>query len=186
MPSSTPAPSRTDGAPLIDLTLFRRRAFAAGTCVALVFALIPGSFFFVLALYLQQGRGYSAMFSGIVFIAVGAGYFLAMFLAGPFGARLGHRVLAVGALGVTAGCALRRVHGEPVGAGRGRRRHGRSHPAAAPGCCARARAWAAAAAGRRRRRGRARHRPDGWGRCGISRRTDWPSPPSGNRSPWCP
>ncbi|WP_261560811.1 MFS transporter, partial [Frankia tisae] len=94
------------GAPLIDLGLFRHRAFAAGTCVALAFALVPSSFFFVLALHLQQGRGYSALFSGIVFIAVGAGYFLAMFLAGPIGDRLGHRVLAVGALGTAAGCAL--------------------------------------------------------------------------------
>ncbi|WP_242422531.1 MFS transporter, partial [Frankia torreyi] len=94
------------GAPLIDLGLFRHRAFAAGTCVALGFALIPSSFFFVLALHLQQGRGYGALFSGIVFAAVGAGYMLAMFLAGPLGDRLGHRVLAVGALGVAAGCAL--------------------------------------------------------------------------------
>jgi EmrB/QacA subfamily drug resistance transporter len=93
-------------APLIEPALFRVRSFAVGSLAAMTFALVPPSFFFVLALYLQQGRGYSALFSGIVFVAVGVGYFAALFAAAPLAARLGHQVLAVGALLVAAGSVL--------------------------------------------------------------------------------
>jgi EmrB/QacA subfamily drug resistance transporter len=93
-------------APLVDLILFRVRTFAVGSIMALTFSLVPPSFFFVLALFLQEGRGYDALFSGVVFTTVGAGYFAAMFAATVLTGRLGHRVLAVGAVLVAAGCAL--------------------------------------------------------------------------------
>lgn len=93
-------------APLVDLALFRVRTFAIGSLAALTFALVPPSFFFVLALYLQQGRGYDALLSGVVFVAVGVGYFAALFAAGPLAQRLGHQVLALGAGLVAAGCVL--------------------------------------------------------------------------------
>ena len=92
--------------PLVSLDLFRSRTFALGTLTAMTFSLVPPSFFFVLALYLQQGRGYSALFSGVVFVAVGVGYFAALVVANPLAARLGSRVLTVGALVVAAGAAL--------------------------------------------------------------------------------
>ena len=69
--------------PLVDLALFRDRSFALGSLTALTFALVPAAFFFVLALYLQQGRGFDALFSGTVFAAVGVGYFAAMVVAAP-------------------------------------------------------------------------------------------------------
>jgi len=59
-------------AALVDLTLFRSRAFAVGSLAGMAFGLVPSAFFFVLALYLQQGRGYSALFSGAVLAAAGA------------------------------------------------------------------------------------------------------------------
>lgn len=89
---------------LVDLALFRVRSFGVGSLTALTFALVPPSFFFVLALYLQQGRGYSALFSGTVFAAVGVGYFAAMTVAQRLAARLGHQVLASGAALVAVGC----------------------------------------------------------------------------------
>jgi EmrB/QacA subfamily drug resistance transporter len=97
------AHQRRRRAPLVDLKLFRDRAFALGSLIGLAFAFVPGAFFFVLALYLQQGRGFSALFSGIVFAAVGAGYFIAMVLAGGLATRMRHHVLAFGALLVAAG-----------------------------------------------------------------------------------
>lgn len=97
---------RRAAAPLVDLGLFRDRAFALGSLISLTFALVPPAFFFVLALYLQQGRGYSALFSGTVFMAVGVGYFAALCLARLLTARLGHQVLAAGALLVAAGCLV--------------------------------------------------------------------------------
>jgi EmrB/QacA subfamily drug resistance transporter len=91
---------------LVDLSLFRIRSFSAGSLTAMTFAVVPPSFFFVLALYLQQGRGYSALFSGTVFAAVGAGYFVAMLVAQQLAQRWGHQVLAVGAAVVGAGCLV--------------------------------------------------------------------------------
>jgi EmrB/QacA subfamily drug resistance transporter len=91
---------------LVDLSLFRVRSFSVGSVAAMTFALVPPSFFFVLALYLQQGRGYSALFSGTVFAAVGVGYFVAMMVAQPLAQRWGHQVLAVGALVVGVGCLV--------------------------------------------------------------------------------
>lgn len=93
-------------APLIDLAIFTDRTFSVASLVASVFALVPPSFFFVLALYLQQGRGFSPLFSGIVFAALGAGFFAAMLTAEVMAARLGRQILALGAVVVGAGCAL--------------------------------------------------------------------------------
>jgi MFS family permease len=97
--------AQTGRTPLVDLALFRVRSFAVGSLAALTFALVPSSFFFVLALYLQQGRGYSALFSGVVFAAVGVGYFAALVVALPLATRLGRQVLALGS-GFTAAGAL--------------------------------------------------------------------------------
>jgi EmrB/QacA subfamily drug resistance transporter len=92
--------------PLVQLALFRDRSFAVGSMTALTFALVPAALFFVLALYLQQGRGFDALFSGTLFAAVGVGYFAAMLVAARLAVRLGHQVLAAGALIVAAGCAV--------------------------------------------------------------------------------
>lgn len=93
-------------APLVDFGLFRSATFGLGSLAALAYALVPPSFFFVLALYLQEGRGFSALFSGLVFAAVGAGFFAAMLTAEAMAARLGRQILALGALVTAAGCLL--------------------------------------------------------------------------------
>jgi EmrB/QacA subfamily drug resistance transporter len=97
---------RTGRAPLVDFAIFGNRAFSVGSAIAFSFALVPPSLFFVLALYLQQGRDFSALFSGEVFAAVGAGFFAALLLAVPMAAKLGRQVLAVGSVVVAAGCLL--------------------------------------------------------------------------------
>jgi len=95
---------RQGRAPLLDLSLLRGRSLALGSVTALAFSSVPPAFFFVLALYLQHGRGYSALFSGVVFVAVGIGYFAALLMAVSLAERMGRQVLALGALLVTAGC----------------------------------------------------------------------------------
>lgn len=97
---------RRGGAPLVASALFREPAFRVGSGLALVYTLAMASFFLYLALYLQQGRGLSALESGLLFVALGAGYLAASTRAAAVAARLGRQVLALGALIQAAGCLL--------------------------------------------------------------------------------
>jgi EmrB/QacA subfamily drug resistance transporter len=91
------------GAPLIDLAMFRERAFSVGLVIGLVYALAMSSFFLVLALYLQQGHGLTALDSGLIFLPLGIGYFVASSRAGAVAAKLGRQVIAAGSLSVAVG-----------------------------------------------------------------------------------
>jgi EmrB/QacA subfamily drug resistance transporter len=95
-----------DGSPLINLTLFRERAFTAGVVINLAYQLMMASFFLVLALFLQDGLGLSALQSGLVFLPLGLGYFAASVQSGKLAARLGPQVLALGSLVVSGGYLL--------------------------------------------------------------------------------
>ncbi|MET7299933.1 MFS transporter [Embleya sp. NPDC005575] len=86
------------GAPLVDPVLFRERPFSVGITMALVYGLVNAAFFLILALYLQMGHGMSALDSGLLFIALGVGYFLSSAISGRIAAKLGRQVLAAGAL----------------------------------------------------------------------------------------
>ena len=97
---------RRGGAPLIELNLFRERAFSAGLVAQLVFWMGQGSFFLVFALYLQQGRRLDALHSGLVFVAIGAGYLATSTVSHRIVARLGRQAVAVGALLMAAGLLL--------------------------------------------------------------------------------
>ncbi|HEV3129466.1 MAG TPA: MFS transporter, partial [Solirubrobacteraceae bacterium] len=65
------------GQPLVDLTLFQERSFSAGLLTQLGFWGGQASFFVVLALYLQQGRGLHALGSGLVFTILAVSYLVA-------------------------------------------------------------------------------------------------------------
>jgi EmrB/QacA subfamily drug resistance transporter len=89
--------------PLVDLRLFHGRSFGAGLVAVQAFWMGQASFFLVLALYLQSGRGLSALQSGTVFMAVGAGYLLTSLRAHRIAARLGRSAVALGAAVMAAG-----------------------------------------------------------------------------------
>jgi len=95
-----------NGSPLINLALFRERAFSAGVVTSLVFQMTMASFFLVLALYLQDGRGLSALDSGLIFLPLGLGYFVSSAKSGGVAARLGRQVVTLGTLVVSAGYVL--------------------------------------------------------------------------------
>ncbi|TDC12368.1 MFS transporter [Actinomadura bangladeshensis] len=97
---------RRGGAPLVAPGLFRGRSFRVGSGLALLYTLAMASFFLYLALYLQQGRGLSALESGLLFAALGAGYFAASTRATAIAARIGRQVLALGAAVQATGCLL--------------------------------------------------------------------------------
>jgi EmrB/QacA subfamily drug resistance transporter len=98
--------TRTGRSPLVDLSLFRQRAFASGLLAQLVFWMGQASFFLVLALYLQQGRGLTALQAGLVFIAIGSGYLATSINAHRLAARLGRQTLAVGGLSIAVALVL--------------------------------------------------------------------------------
>jgi predicted MFS family arabinose efflux permease len=88
---------------LIDPTLFGPRGFRVGILTQFMFWAGQGSFFLVLALYLQDGRGLSALDAGVVFAAIGAGYLATSINAGRIAARIGRQTVAIGALVMVVG-----------------------------------------------------------------------------------
>ena len=103
------------GQPLLPLGLFRERAFAAGLLAQTGFWAGQASYFLVLALYLQLGRGLTALQAGTFFAAVGAGYLLTSTAARRVAARLGRQVITLGALMRVAGLGLMLVTVEAIG-----------------------------------------------------------------------
>jgi EmrB/QacA subfamily drug resistance transporter len=77
--------------PFIDLRFFRSVPFASATMIAVCAFAAWGAFLFMISLYLQVERGFSAMHTGLVYlpIAIGALIFspLSGRLVGRFGAR---------------------------------------------------------------------------------------------------
>ncbi|MFF7990485.1 MFS transporter [Kitasatospora xanthocidica] len=93
--------------PLVDTRLFRDRAFSAGVLAQLAFWLGQGSFFLVLALHLQSGRGLDALGAGLVFTAIGLGYLITSNTTHRVTARIGgRRTITAGGLLMAAGLVL--------------------------------------------------------------------------------
>jgi EmrB/QacA subfamily drug resistance transporter len=109
--------ARRGGAPLLDLTLFSDRAFSAGLLAQLVFWCGQASFFLVLALYLQQGRGMSPLSAGLVFTILAVSYLAASIGAPALAVRHGRRVLTGGALLLAVGHAVLLATVAEVGVG---------------------------------------------------------------------
>ena len=89
--------------PLLDPTLFRMRSFSAGLVTQFAFWAGQASYFLVLALYLQLGRGMSALDSGLVFTVLAVAYLVASMRAPALVARFGRGVIVGGALVLAAG-----------------------------------------------------------------------------------
>jgi EmrB/QacA subfamily drug resistance transporter len=95
--------TKNGGAPLLDMSLFKQRAFSAGLIAQAVFWSGQASFFLVLALYLQAGRGLSALHAGLVFTILAVSYLVASMRAAELAVRYGRRVLTAGALVLAMG-----------------------------------------------------------------------------------
>jgi EmrB/QacA subfamily drug resistance transporter len=103
-------------APLLPLRLFRLRTLAAANAAGVVVAAVGFSMFFLLTLYLQQVLHYSAIQTGVAFVAITLTIVVfsnvAQALVTRFGAR---RVLTAGLLFAAASLALLArlpVHGQ--------------------------------------------------------------------------
>jgi MFS family permease len=95
--------ARSGGTPLLDPELFRERSFSAGLLTQFVFWGGQASFFLVLALYLQQGRGLDALQAGLVFTILAVAYLASSLRAPELVMRHGRRVLGAGALVLATG-----------------------------------------------------------------------------------
>ncbi|MFJ2862625.1 MFS transporter [Kitasatospora sp. NPDC087314] len=98
------AKTRRDGSPLVELSLFRVKSFAAGIGVQLAFGVVCGIFFLVWTLYMQVGLGWSPLKAG----STGIPFSLAVSTAAGLSVqklvpRFGRRVLQTGALVMAAG-----------------------------------------------------------------------------------
>jgi EmrB/QacA subfamily drug resistance transporter len=105
--------------PLLDPSLFRERAFSAGMLVQVVAWTGQASFFLVLAVYLQNGVGLSALDSGLLFVTIGFGYIVTATLSGSVAARLGRQTVTIGAAAMIIGLALMDLAVSRIGAGSG-------------------------------------------------------------------
>lgn len=82
---------------VVDLRLFRIRTFGAGNIVALVVSLGEFGLLFALPLFLQATRGYDALQTGVILLALAVGSFVASGLGAPLSQRFGPvRVLQLG------------------------------------------------------------------------------------------
>ncbi|MFF2956337.1 MFS transporter [Kitasatospora sp. NPDC057965] len=96
--------TRRDGSPLVELSLFRVKSFAAGIGVQLTFGVVTGIFFLVWTLYMQLGLGWSPLKAG----ATGIPFSLACSTAAGVSVqqlvpRFGRKVLQAGALVMASG-----------------------------------------------------------------------------------
>src|SRR5437773_6407077 len=89
--------ARRGGEPLLDLPLFRDRAFSAGTALNFALVFFFGSFMFVLTLLLQAGLGQSPLHAGLEAGPLALA-FTTMSILGPrLAARLGPWSITIGA-----------------------------------------------------------------------------------------
>ncbi len=95
----------TDGSPLVDLVLFRHRAFVAGLLVAGTFFMGIPAFFLTFSIYLQIGLGFTALHAGLTTIPFAVGSALASAASVRLAPRLGRGILSLGALLLAAGMA---------------------------------------------------------------------------------
>jgi MFS family permease len=94
------------GRPMLDLSLFAARSFSGGLATQLFFWAGQASFFVVLALYLQQGRGLRPLPAGLVFTILAGAYLVASSFAPGLAARHGRAVITAGALVLAGGHLL--------------------------------------------------------------------------------
>jgi predicted MFS family arabinose efflux permease len=77
--------------PFIDLRFFRSIPFASATVIAVCAFASWGAFLFMMSLYLQGQRGFSAMHTGLIYLPVAVGALIFSPLSGRLVGRFGSR-----------------------------------------------------------------------------------------------
>src|SRR6516165_4025615 len=108
--------ARRGGEPLLDLPLFRDRAFSAGLAVNFGLVFFFGSFMFVLTLLLQAGLSQTPLHAGIEALPLAATFTIMSILSPRLSARLGPRTITLGASITTLGTIALALTGARYGA----------------------------------------------------------------------
>lgn len=96
-----------DGSPLVELSLFKVKSFAAGIAVQTVFGIVLGIFFLVWTFYMQTGLGWGELRAGLT----GVPFSIAVSMAAGLSVqkltpRFGRKVLQAGALLMAIGVLI--------------------------------------------------------------------------------
>ena len=103
--------------PFIDLRFFRSIPFASATVIAVCAFAAWGAFLFMMSLYLQEERGFSAMHTGLIYLPVAVGALVFSPLSGRMVGRFGSRpsLLIAGVLLTVAPLLLTRLNADDAG-----------------------------------------------------------------------
>jgi EmrB/QacA subfamily drug resistance transporter len=100
---------------LLPVTLLGNGAFMAGTAVSSVFfSAVPG-FFFLFAIFLQVGFGFTPIQSGLTTVPFSLGVLLASILSGRLGIRWTRQRMAIGSVMLVASVVWLRLIAENIG-----------------------------------------------------------------------
>jgi EmrB/QacA subfamily drug resistance transporter len=94
---------RAGRSPLVALSLFSQAGFSGGVCAQVALYAGVTGFFLVLAITLQTGQGFSALWTGLTFVAWSIGIAIASAVSGGLAPRLGRRLTITGALVMAGG-----------------------------------------------------------------------------------
>jgi EmrB/QacA subfamily drug resistance transporter len=94
---------RVHGHPLVNFRLLRTRSYALGTTLGLLYFAGFTSIFFVLTLFLQQGRGFTPLDAGLALTPFALGSAASSAIGGRLISRFGKPLIVLGLLGVVVG-----------------------------------------------------------------------------------
>ncbi|MEJ2871711.1 MFS transporter [Actinomycetospora sp. OC33-EN08] len=94
---------RTHGHPLVNFALLRTRSYAMGTSLGLLYFAGFTSIFFVLTLFLQQGRGFTPLEAGLALTPFAVGSAVSSAVGGRLISRLGKPLIVGGLVTVVVG-----------------------------------------------------------------------------------
>lgn len=97
--------TRRDGSPVMDLGMFRIRAFSVGLLINLVFFAGVTAIAFVMMIFLQSGLHYSALKAGATVVPLALGLVLGSGLSINLSKKLGRTVLQIGSI-IALGAAI--------------------------------------------------------------------------------
>ena len=95
--------ARRDGSPLVELSMFRDRAFRSGTVLSSVFFSAIPAFFLIFSLTLQIGLGYTPLRAGLTTLPWSIATAISSTLSVRLAPRLGKSILQVGSLMLALG-----------------------------------------------------------------------------------